>query len=216
MAAEVNYVFEDKKAETYLLKVEGVLKEYRILAKIEFSSDRKRMSVIARDLETQKIYLFSKGADSMMLKRLAEDTSPDLLEKTNDHLEQFSKEGLRTLVTAYREIEEEYFLKWYERYHDAILEQYNVLTDPAEQNQLAKLEDEIEREMTLLGVTALEDKLQEGVPETISDISKAGIKIWMLTGDKLETAENIGYATNLIAQDTKVFKIKTTDVESTK
>jgi len=216
MAAEVNYVFEDKKAETYMLKIEGILREYRILAKIEFSSDRKRMSVIARDLETDKIFLFSKGADNMMLRRIREDTPEELLEKTNEHLDQFSKEGLRTLVTGYKEIDEEYFLKWYERYHDAILEQYNILTDPAEQNQLALLEDEIERDLILLGVTALEDKLQEGVPECISDLSKAGIKIWMLTGDKLETAENIGYATHLIAQDTKVFKVKTENIETTK
>ena len=67
-----------------------------------------------------------------------------------------------------------------------------------------------------MGVTALEDKLQEGVPETIRDLHKAGIKIWMLTGDKLETAENIGYATHLIAPRTKVFKIKTHNVEKTK
>ena len=61
----------------------------------------------------------------------------------------------------------------------------------------------------------MEDKLQEGVAETISDLSKADIKIWMLTGDKLETAENIGYATNLIAHNTKVFKVNTSGVEDT-
>lgn len=69
--------------------------------------------------------------------------------------------------------------------------------------------------MILLGATALEDKLQDGIGDTISDLQKAEIKIWMLTGDKLETAENIGYATNLLAKDTMVFKAKTHNVEDT-
>lgn len=67
----------------------------------------------------------------------------------------------------------------------------------------------------LLGATALEDRLQEGVGETISDLNKAGIKVWMLTGDKLETAENIGYATNLLASETKVFKVGTVTPDDT-
>jgi len=73
----------------------------------------------------------------------------------------------------------------------------------------------MESDLVLLGATALEDKLQEGVADTIIDLHKAGIKIWMLTGDKLETAENIGYATNLIARDTKVFKVQTNDAQTT-
>lgn len=77
------------------------------------------------------------------------------------------------------------------------------------------MEDEIENDLILLGATALEDRLQDGVADTIVDFHRAGIKIWMLTGDKLETAENIGHATNLIAKDTKVFKIRTHDVDST-
>jgi phospholipid-translocating ATPase len=63
---------------------------------------------------------------------------------------------------------------------------------------MREVESQIERNLILLGATALEDKLQDGVPETISDLHRAGIKIWMLTGDKLETAENIGYLCNLL------------------
>lgn len=77
------------------------------------------------------------------------------------------------------------------------------------------MEEELESNLILLGATALEDRLQEGVAETISDLHKADIKIWMLTGDKLETAENIGYATSLIAQETRVFKVGTSDIEET-
>jgi len=68
----------------------------------------------------------------------------------------------------------------------------------------------------LLGATGLEDKLQDGVADTIRDLHKADFKIWMLTGDKLETAENIGYATNLIGQRTKVFKIQCESKEEIK
>ena len=69
------------------------------------------------------------------------------------------------------------------------------------------LESEIETGFELLGVTALEDKLQEGVPEILQDIKDAGISVWMLTGDILETAENIGYLCNLLDAHTKVFRI---------
>jgi phospholipid-translocating ATPase len=70
------------------------------------------------------------------------------------------------------------------------------------------MEDEIERNLVLLGITAVEDKLQEGVPKVIHDLHEADLKIWMLTGDKLETAENIGYLCNLITKETKIFRIK--------
>jgi P-type E1-E2 ATPase len=59
----------------------------------------------------------------------------------------------------------------------------------------------------LLGATAVEDRLQDNVPETINDLQNAGIKIWMLTGDKLETAENIGYSCKLLKQDMTVWRI---------
>lgn len=69
--------------------------------------------------------------------------------------------------------------------------------------RLAKLYEEIERDMVLLGATAIEDKLQDGVPETISKLTEANIKIWVLTGDKTETAINIGYSCHLLTEDMK-------------
>jgi magnesium-transporting ATPase (P-type) len=72
---------------------------------------------------------------------------------------------------------------------------------------LAQIYDKFERGLVLLGATAVEDRLQDNVPETINDLQEAGIKIWMLTGDKLETAENIGYSCKLLKNDMIVWKI---------
>ncbi|XP_053490338.1 phospholipid-transporting ATPase VD [Ictalurus furcatus] len=71
---------------------------------------------------------------------------------------------------------------------------------------LEELHDRMERELTILGVAAIEDRLQEGVPETIVSLRQAGVKVWMLTGDKTETAVNVGYACKLIDPDTKLFQ----------
>jgi magnesium-transporting ATPase (P-type) len=73
--------------------------------------------------------------------------------------------------------------------------------------QLAQIYDEFEKGLVLLGATAVEDRLQDNVPATIHDLQDAGIKIWMLTGDKLETAENIGYSCKLLTKDMIVWKI---------
>ena len=79
---------------------------------------------------------------------------------------------------------------------------------------LAQIYDRFERGLVLLGGTAVEDRLQDNVPETIHDLQEAGIKIWMLTGDKLETAENIGYSCKLITKEMTVWKISSkSDVE---
>ena len=69
------------------------------------------------------------------------------------------------------------------------------------------LQDELESNLFLLGATALEDKLQDGVPEAIEDFRNAGIKVWMLTGDKLETAENIGFASKMFNEKMYIFKL---------
>ena len=214
-ASEANYVFADKKGEITSLKINGELRQFLLVNKIDFSSDRKRMSVIMRDMESNKLYLFCKGADSMIIKRIKKDTNLEFLEKTQEDLKTFSKEGLRTLAIGYKELDDEEFMDWQIKYTQAQQEEYNIMADMDPQAKLRALEEELERDLVLLGATALEDRLQDGVAETITDLHKAQIKVWMLTGDKLETAENIGYSTNLLAQDTKVFKVGTTNEEET-
>lgn len=67
--------------------------------------------------------------------------------------------------------------------------------------------NKIEQNIYLLGCTIVEDKLQDDVPETIKDLREANIKIWMLTGDKMNTAYNIGLSCNLISSNMKIFKL---------
>lgn len=76
------------------------------------------------------------------------------------------------------------------------------------------LHDQIERDLVLLGATAIEDKLQDGVPHAISNLRRAGIKVWVITGDKQETAVNIGYSSRLLAPHMRVMKINAVDAEA--
>eukprot|EP00731_Ephydatia_muelleri_P034005 Em0044g25a len=111
----------------------------------------------------------------------------------------YAEEGLRTLVCAKREISEEEYTAWAEEHHAASIIQKN--RDEA----LDAVYEKIEKNLVLLGATAIEDKLQDGVPDTIANLARANIKIWVLTGDKQETAVNIGYSSKLLTDQMKVF-----------
>ncbi|EPY78567.1 testis flippase-like protein [Camelus ferus] len=103
----------------------------------------------------------------------------------------FASDGLRTLMVAYRELDNAFFQDWSRKHSEAFLS----LED--RENKISIVYEEIEKDLMLLGATAIEDKLQDGVPETIITLSQAKIKIWVLTGDKQETAVNIAYACNI-------------------
>uniref|UniRef100_A0A8C2E312 Phospholipid-transporting ATPase n=1 Tax=Cyprinus carpio TaxID=7962 RepID=A0A8C2E312_CYPCA len=148
-----------------------------------FCSNRKRMSVIVRT-PTGKLRLYCKGADNMIFERLNETSQYKDL--TVAHLEQFATEGLRTLCFAYVDLEEGAYQEWLKEYNRIS----TVLKDRAQ--KLEECYELIEKNLLLLGATAIEDRLQAGVPETIATLMKANIKIWVLTGDKQETAINIG------------------------
>lgn len=173
-----------------------VNRSYELLNVLEFSSSRKRMSVIVRDEEDQ-LLLLCKGADSIMFERLSEEGRP-FESETKDHIRHYSEAGLRTLVVAYREISEEEYRTWQEEFSEA---KASVSAD--RDTLVDAVADKIERGLLLLGATAVEDKLQKGVPDCINKLAQAGIKIWVLTGDKLETAVNIGYACSLLRQGMK-------------
>ncbi|KAH0984837.1 hypothetical protein GBA52_012014 [Prunus armeniaca] len=171
-------------------------REYELLHVLEFSSSRKRMSVIVRSPEN-KYLLLCKGADSVIFERLAK-AGRQFEDQTKEHIHKYAEAGLRTLVIAYRELGEEEFKIWEKEFLKAkssVTEGRDLLVDG--------VADKIETDLILLGVTAVEDKLQKGVPECINKLAQAGIKIWVLTGDKMETAVNIGYACSLLRQDMK-------------
>eukprot|EP01018_Ginkgo_biloba_P021170 Gb_12292 [translate_table: standard] len=120
---------------------------------------------------------------------------------TREHLEQFGAAGLRTLCLAYRDLSNQMYEDWNEKFIQA----KSALRE--REKKLDEVADLIEKELILIGCTAIEDKLQDGVPACIETLSKAGIKIWVLTGDKMETAINIAYACSLISNDMKQFII---------
>ncbi|RLN88050.1 hypothetical protein BBJ28_00019083 [Nothophytophthora sp. Chile5] len=161
---------------------------FEILRVLHFSSDRKRMSVIVRD-EDGRLKVLCKGADSVILDRCDRFLSDQ--SETMNHVTQFAEEGFRILLLAERPLLS-YFEEWEARYDKAELDMH------AKDAKTEELVDELERNLTLIGASAVEDKLQVGVPETISLFQKAGIKvaarnqIWVLTGDKLETSLQMG------------------------
>ncbi|CAG8604638.1 2225_t:CDS:10 [Paraglomus occultum] len=191
-AANLNYVFTTRRPKSVSITVNGTSYDYEILNICEFNSTRKRMSTVVR-CSDGKIKLYCKGADTVILERLSEDNP--FVEQTLQHLEDYATEGLRTLCIAMREISEEEYKVWSGIYDKASTTLVN------RQEELDKAAEMIEKNLFLLGATAIEDKLQDGVPETIHTLQQAGIKIWVLTGDRQETAINIGLSCKLISED---------------
>ncbi|XP_026095031.1 probable phospholipid-transporting ATPase IM isoform X2 [Carassius auratus] len=199
-ARNFGFVFRSRTPETITLYEMGQAVTYQLLAILDFNNVRKRMSVIVRNPKGQ-LKLYSKGADTVLFDRL-DPSNEELMSTTSEHLNEFAGEGLRTLALAYKDLDEDVFDEWMKK----LLFASTALENREE--KLGALYEEIEQGMLLLGATAIEDKLQEGVPETIACLTLANIKIWVLTGDKLETAMNIGYSCNMLRDDmNKVFII---------
>ena len=198
-AATYGFKFVARKPESVIIQTPlGQDEEYEVLNIVEFTSSRKRMSVICR-CPDGKIKLFIKGADSIILDRLGSSPTEQLYrDVTINHLEEFATEGLRTLCLASREISAEDYKNFSDMFYKASLSLEN--RDEAIED-VATL---IEQKLTLLGATAIEDKLQDGVPETISQLIEAHINVWVLTGDKQETAINIGHACKLLSESVPV------------
>ncbi|CAD6336531.1 unnamed protein product [Miscanthus lutarioriparius] len=176
---------------------EGTIeREFKILNLLEFNSKRKRMTVILQD-EDGQILLFCKGADSIIFDRLAKNGRMYEVDTTR-HLNEYGEAGLRTLALSYRVLDESEYSSWNAEFLKA-----KTSIGPDRELQLERVSELIERELILVGATAVEDKLQKGVPQCIDRLAQAGLKIWVLTGDKMETAINIGYACSLLRQGMK-------------
>ena len=174
------------------------LKTYRRLHSLEFDSVRKRMSVIVRHGgKDGKVYLITKGAESSVLPRCVSGPTT----ATNQHIDQFAVSGLRTLAVAMKEMTEVELL----HYENSVQEAGLSLTQRTE--KLAAVYDSVETDLVLLGATAIEDKLQDGVPETLESLARAGISVWVLTGDKKETAVNISLASGHLQSDMTLLDI---------
>uniref|UniRef100_A0A2K6TD01 Phospholipid-transporting ATPase n=1 Tax=Saimiri boliviensis boliviensis TaxID=39432 RepID=A0A2K6TD01_SAIBB len=206
-AKQLNFVFTGRTPDSVIIDSLGQEERYELLNVLEFTSARKRMSVIVRT-PSGKLRLYCKGADTVIYDRLAETSK--YKEITLKHLEQFATEGLRTLCFAVAEISESDFQEWRAVYQRA---------STSVQNRLLKLEESyelIEKNLQLLGATAIEDKLQDQVPETIETLMKADIKIWILTGDKQETAINIGHSCKLLKKNMGMIVINEGSLDGTR
>ena len=192
-AVTLGYQFTARRPRAVTISVEGEEHEYELLAVLEFNSTRKRMSTIFR-CPDGKVRCYCKGADTVILERLGKENPT--VETTLQHLEEYATEGLRTLCLAMREIPEEELQQWLQ-----IFDKANSTVSGSRGEELDKAADIIEHDFFLLGATAIEDKLQDGVPDTIHTLQEAGIKIWVLTGDRQETAINIGMSCKLISED---------------
>ncbi|KAI0542746.1 hypothetical protein GGR58DRAFT_451816 [Xylaria digitata] len=206
-ARDMGFTVLGSTADGIRLNVMGEEIHYTILNTIEFNSSRKRMSAIIR-MPDGRIILFCKGADSIIYSRLQRGEQAELRKTTAEHLELFAREGLRTLCIAQRILSEQEYLEWRKEHDKAA----SAMQDREE--KLEEVADKIEQNLTLLGGTAIEDRLQDGVPDTIELLGKAGIKLWVLTGDKVETAINIGFSCNLLNNDMELITLKVVEDES--
>ncbi|KAK6460432.1 membrane-spanning Ca-ATPase [Scheffersomyces coipomensis] len=195
-AADLGYKFIIRRPKGVTIEntLAQIKSEYELLNICEFNSTRKRMSAIFR-CPDGIIRLFCKGADTVILERLSKDEPQSFVDATVRHLEDFAVEGLRTLCIASRIIDDQEYQDWSQKYYEASTSLDN------RGDKLDEVAEMIENNLFLLGATAIEDKLQDGVPETIHTLQEAGIKIWVLTGDRQETAINIGMSCKLLSED---------------
>ncbi|XP_068554243.1 phospholipid-transporting ATPase VB isoform X2 [Anas acuta] len=196
---------------------QGTLLTFDILYTLGFDSVRKRMSVVVRHPLTKEVIVYTKGADSVIMDLLEDSGKADtyaerrrkrIKDRTQKHLDYYARDGLRTLCIAKKVLNEDDFQKWanFRREAEAAIDNREDL--------LMETAQHLETKLTLLGATGIEDRLQDGVPDTIAALREAGIQIWVLTGDKQETAVNIAYSCKLLNQRDTVFTINTENKET--
>jgi phospholipid-transporting ATPase len=179
-----------------IVEVNDVETTFEILDVIEFNSTRKRMSVIIKTSEG--IHMYCKGADNIMFERLSTSNSKYVIDTAAKTLIDFSNIGLRTLVICYKPMTEQEYNVFKNAWQKA---QVDLTNRDAEMDKVSAT---VECDLQFLGCTAIEDKLQHRVPETIEYLLKAKISLWLLTGDKQETAINIGMSSRLITSEMKL------------
>ncbi|XP_042035935.1 phospholipid-transporting ATPase 1-like isoform X2 [Salvia splendens] len=190
-AASYGFMLVERSSGHIVIDIQGERQRFNVLGLHEFDSDRKRMSVII-GCPDQTVKVFVKGADTTMFQVIDKSLNLNMVKATESHLHAYSSKGLRTLVIGMREMSTSEFEQWQSSYDSAS----TALMGRA--NLLRKVASNVENNLRLLGASGIEDKLQQGVPEAIESLRTAGIKVWVLTGDKQETAISIGYSSKLL------------------
>ncbi|XP_061081829.1 phospholipid-transporting ATPase IH isoform X1 [Conger conger] len=194
-----------KESHMEILNRDDEVERFELLEVLNFDSVRRRMSVIVRST-TGEYYLFCKGADSAIFPRVISGK----VEQVRSRVEHNAVEGLRTLCVAYKTLTQAEYEDVCQQLNSAKL----ALHD--RDRRLAEAYDIIEKDFILLGATAVEDRLQEKAADTIESLHKAGMKVWVLTGDKMETAAATCYASKLFRRSTQILELTTkhTDQQS--
>ncbi|XP_042833540.1 phospholipid-transporting ATPase IK isoform X7 [Panthera tigris] len=198
-ARNFGYVFVARTQDSITVMELGDKRVYQVLAMMDFNNMRKRMSVLVRNPEGA-IYLYTKGADVVIFERLSKKGMTEWT--TEEALASFAEETLRTLCLAYKRVDEDTYEEWRQRHREASLRLQNRA------HALHQVYEEMERGLQLLGATAIEDRLQDGVCDTIQCLKQGNIKVWVLTGDKQETAVNIGFACQLLSENMLILEEK--------
>ncbi|KAI6041769.1 hypothetical protein EDC04DRAFT_2665360 [Pisolithus marmoratus] len=181
----------------------GTRLSYDILELFPFTSESKRMGIVVRETQSGELLFLQKGADVVMARIVQRN---DWLEEETGNM---AREGLRTLVVARKRLTSQHYATFKQQYHEA-----SVRLEGRNEAMTAVVAEYLERDLELLGLTGVEDKLQDEVKSTLELLRNAGIKIWMLTGDKIETARCIAISTKLVARNQyihEVAKLKTSD-----
>ena len=195
---ELGYELVKRDQKNIIIKnIRNVQEEYKILQCFPFSSETKRMGIIVQ-CSNDMILFYSKGAEVVMNDIVRAQQRSFLQEKCED----LAREGLRTLVIGQKVLTKEEYEEWNQRYNSA-------QRDFDHGDRLsAEVRADLESNLECLGVTGVEDKLQDDVEQTISSLRNAGIQVWMLTGDKVETATCISISTGLKNRSQKHYFMK--------
>ncbi|XP_072120719.1 phospholipid-transporting ATPase VB-like [Mobula birostris] len=196
---------------------QGNLLTFELLHTLKFDSTRKRMSVIVKHPITKEIVVYTKGADSVIMELLEQPDKDNIeeqkkqrniIEKTQKHLDQYASNGLRTLCIAKKVLTDGEYEKWANLRHEA------ETSIDRKEPLIMETALQMETNLKLLGATGIEDRLQDGVPDTIEALQKAGILTWVLTGDKQETAVYIAYACKLLNPNDLIFTLNCENQET--
>lgn len=174
----------------------GSTLNYDVLELFPFTSESKRMSIVVREAHTGDILFLQKGADVVMARIVQKN---DWLEEETGNM---AREGLRTLVVGRKRLTTQQYTTFKQRHHEA-----SVKTEGRNEAMAAVVSEYLERDLELLGLTGVEDKLQDEVKSSLELLRNAGIKIWMLTGDKIETARCIAISTKLVARNQYIHEV---------
>lgn len=208
-AASYGFMLIERTSGYIVIDVQGKRMRFNVLGLHEFDSDRKRMSVIL-GFPDKTVKVFVKGADTSMFSIIDKSLSLTIVRATEAHLHTYSSLGLRTLVIGVRELSSSEFEQWqfsFEAANTSLIGRVPLLR---------KVANNIEKNLCILGASGIEDKLQQGVPEAIESLRLAGIKVWVLTGDKQQTAISIGYSSKLLTNKMTQIIINSNSKESSR